>query len=274
MNLRLRSVLNSDKISSALDQTWRRILQPFSFALFGLGALALGAIAFPLMWMLPVSAARKTGWIQKVIHYSFRFFLGFLEIFKGMEFRFEGVELLRSGGGVIIANHPTLLDVVLLVSRLPQADCIVKKELWNNFFLRLIVEWSGYIPNDDGPELAQKAMERVRQGRKVIIFPEGTRSLPESLRPFTKGFAHIAVRSGCFLWPVVITCHPSTLTKDRSVFSVPVRRPRLQARAGESLDPAAYFDATDSASIAARKVTAAMQRYFEEKVDYAGFGKT
>ena len=262
------------KIIPALDQAWRQLLQLLSFVLFGLGALALGTVIFPLVRVLPVSAGRKTDLIQKVIHYSFRLFLWFIETLKGMEFRFKGADLLRNdGGGLVIANHPTLLDAVVLISRLPQADCIVKKQLWSNFFLRRIVAWAGYIPNDDGPELAQEAMDRVRQGRKVIIFPEGTRSLSEGLRPFSKGFAHIAVRSHCFLWPVVMTCHPSALTKGRSVFSVPARRAQLKAAAGEPLNPANYFDETDSTSIAVRKVTAAAQRYFEERVDYAEFGK-
>jgi len=191
-----------------------------------------------------------------------------------MEFRFEGEGLLEScGAGVIVANHPTLLDVVVLISRLPQADCIVKKELWSNFFLRRIVAWAGYIPNDDGPELAQRAMERIREGRKVIVFPEGTRSLPDGMRPFSKGFAHIAVRSRSAICPVVISCHPPALGKGRSVFSVPERRARLSAAVGEPLNLAEFYDEADSAAIAVRKVTAAVQRYFEERVDYGESGK-
>ncbi len=186
-----------------------------------------------------------------------------------MEFQFAGMEhLSRGGGGLIIANHPTLLDVVVLISALPQADCIVKKELWDNFILRRIVSSAGYIPNDNGPELAQRAMERVRLGRKVIIFPEGTRSVPGGVRPFTKGFAHIAVRARCLLWPVVMTCRPPALSKGQSVFTVPATRARLSADAREPINPADFYDPADSASLAAKKVTSAVQGYFEERMNY------
>ena len=121
---------------------------------------------FQILWILPVSAARKTGLIQKTIHYAFRLFLGFIETFKGMEFYFEGADRLGDDAGLIIANHPTILDVVLLISRLPQADCIVKKELWNNFFLKRVVTSAGYIPNDDGPALG---------GRNDQTGPAGTK---------------------------------------------------------------------------------------------------
>jgi len=201
--------------------------------------------------------------------------LWFIETFKGMEFRFEGAEFLKSpGAGLIIANHPTLLDVVVLISQLPQVDCIVKKELWNNFFLKLIVSWAGYIPNDDGLGLTEAAIKRLEEGRKVIIFPEGTRSPQEGIRPFNKGFAYIAVRSRCLLWPVVMTCRPAALMKGQSVFSVPLTRARLTAVAGKPLNPVDYIEAGDRDPIAARKVAAAVQRYFEEKLDDAELGRT
>jgi 1-acyl-sn-glycerol-3-phosphate acyltransferase len=260
---------------SAVDRAWRRVSQPLSFVVFGVGALVLGSIFLPLVWLLPMPVSRKTGVVQKTIHYSFRFFLWFVEAFKTMEFRMEGADALQSHeGGLVIANHPTLLDVVVLISRLPQADCIVKKELWDNFFLKRVVSGAGYIPNDDGLKLAEEAMKRIRAGRTIIIFPEGTRSFPNGLRPFTKGFAHIAVRSGCRLRPVVMNCRPSALTKGRSVFNVPETRARLTASVRSAITPAEYYETVDSAAVAVRKLTAAMQQYFEESVDHAGDGTT
>ncbi len=222
--------------------------------------------------MIPGLPEEKSAFIQKVIHHCFRLFLRFIETTRVMDFEFEREDRLSlSGPGLVIANHPTLLDVVVLISRLPQADCIVKKDLWKNVFLKRIISAAGYISNDDGPSLVAAAIERVQKGRKVIIFPEGTRSLPEGLRSFSQGFAHIAVRAPCVIWPVVMTCKPSALTKGRSVFSVPAKRPRLTASVENPLNPADYFDQADSAAVAVRKVTVAVKQFFEEKVDYAEF---
>jgi 1-acyl-sn-glycerol-3-phosphate acyltransferase len=233
----------------------------------------LGVLVFPLALLVPDSI-RKTALIQRTIHYAFRLFLKVVQTARVMDFHLDGAELLRnSGPGLVIANHPTLLDVVMIISYLPQADCIVKEALWHNFFLRRIIASAGYIPNNDGPEVAQEAIDRVRKGRRVVIFPEGTRSLPNALRSFNKGFAHIAVRSPCPIWPVVMKCQPSALTKGRSVFSVPKKRARLSARAGPPLNPVAYYDPADSVSLAVIKVTAAVKHYFEERVDYSEFGQ-
>ena len=186
-----------------------------------------------------------------------------------MEFRFKGAEALRqSGPGLVVANHPTLLDVVMLISRLPQADCIVKKEVWDNFFLRGIVTCAGYLPNVDGPELIATAVEKVRQGRKLIIFPEGTRSLPTGLKPFTHGFAQIAVRAPCPLFPVLLTCRPPALFKGHGIFEVPETEACLEASFGETLHLEQWCEAADPVPMAVRKVVAQVRRYFEEKVNH------
>ena len=249
------------------ERTYRGLLQPLLFILFGLGAWILAAVFVLVSWMMPGSAEDKSTFIQRVIQQSFRLFLWLVQTLKVMEFDVQGAEILsRGGAGVVIANHPTLLDVVLLISRLPQADCIVKKGLWENVFLRGIVQAAGYIPNDDGPHLVATALDRIRRGRKVVIFPEGTRSLPHELRPFNNGFAHIAVRAPCLLWPAVITCRPPALSKGRSVFNVPSTRARLTASIREPLNPADSFEASDRAAVAVKKVAADVRHYFDEAV--------
>ena len=242
-----------------------------SFALFGLGALVLAALLFPLIWIWPAKAEAKTAFIQRGVHYAFRLFLWFVEVIGLMEFRFKGAEALRqSGPGLVVANHPTLLDVVMLISRLPQADCIVKKELWDNFFLRGIVTCAGYLPNVDGPELVATAVEKVRQGRKLIIFPEGTRSLPTGLKPFTHGFAQIAVRAPCTLFPVFVTCQPPALYKGHGIFEVPETKARLEASFEGALVAKSWYEAADPVPVAVRKVVSQVRNYFEEKVPYDG----
>ena len=79
--------------------------------------------------------------------------------------------------------------------------------------------------NDDGPGLMAAAIERVNKGRKVIIFPEGTRSEAGPMHPFSNGFAHIAVRAPCRIWPVIMTCAPPALRKGGGFFEVPAARP-------------------------------------------------
>lgn len=96
---------------------------------------------------------------------------------------------------VVIANHPSLLDVVILFSLIPNADCIVKGSLIENKFISLIVR-NLYIPNtipfDEQMERARQSME---EGNNLIIFPEGTRSRPGQPWEFKKGAARFALFS-------------------------------------------------------------------------------
>ena len=80
-----------------------------------------------------------------------------------LTYRVEGAERLRKPGRLIVANHPTLLDVVLLVSQMPEVDCIVKSGLWRNPFLRWPVSWAGYLPNAAGEKLIEECSATVRR---------------------------------------------------------------------------------------------------------------
>src|SRR5206468_133932 len=83
--------------------------------------------------------------------------------------------------------HPSLIDIVLLLARLPQADCIVKTAARTNPFMRGIVTSTGYLANDHGDVLVDACADRIRRGRSVVLFPEGTRSPRGGLGRFQRG---------------------------------------------------------------------------------------
>jgi 1-acyl-sn-glycerol-3-phosphate acyltransferase len=167
---------------------------------------------------------------------------------------------------VIAANHPTLIDVVLLIARLPQADCVVKSAAWHNPFLRWVVAGAGYIRNDEGAALVETCVARVRQGRCLVLFPEGTRSPARSVAPLRRGAAHVALRARVPLIPVTITCEPPTLLKGDPWYRVPDRIVDVTIEVGEPLWP----DVSASESLAARLVTGEMRKVYEGRRVRAG----
>ena len=62
-----------------------------------------------------------------------------------------------------------------------------------------------------GAHAVRHAVERLRAGHSVVVYPEGTRTPAEGLRPFQRGAAHIALRAGCDVVPVCITVTPRAL---------------------------------------------------------------
>jgi 1-acyl-sn-glycerol-3-phosphate acyltransferase len=165
-----------------------------------------------------------------------------------------------------VANHPTLLDALVLMSQMPQADCVVKQRYFDHPFLGGIARSAGYIPSRDGPELVADCVERLVRGRSLMIFPEGTRSPVDELGPFQRGAAHIALRAGRDPLPVAITCDPPTLYRGKPWWDVPERRFDLTLRVGEPLPVKEAVAEHVSRGAAARALTAFMREDLEKRV--------
>jgi 1-acyl-sn-glycerol-3-phosphate acyltransferase len=125
---------------------------------------------------------------------------------------------------------------------------------------------AGYLANDHGDALVDGCAERIARGRSVVLFPEGTRSPRGGLRRFQRGAAHIALKSGCPIVPVVITCRPPTLLKGQPWHDVPDRRACFVLRVGKPIDPAQYLDAETTVPVAARRLTADLQTLYERQL--------
>jgi 1-acyl-sn-glycerol-3-phosphate acyltransferase len=204
-----------------------------AFAAFGLGALVVAGVMFPILLFRGGPRDVRERRAQYLVHRSFRIFVSFMTMLGLIRVSFTGLEHLRGRpAAVVVANHPTLIDVVLLIAAMPQADCVVKRAIRRNRFLRGVTTGAGYIPNSDGPELVDRCVSRLRAGRWVVLFPEGTRSPGGQLGSFRRGAAHIALTAGCDIVPVVITCDPPTLMKHQPWYDVPDRRVRLTVTVG------------------------------------------
>ncbi|MDR2741231.1 MAG: 1-acyl-sn-glycerol-3-phosphate acyltransferase [Treponema sp.] len=110
---------------------------------------------------------------------------------------------LNLSGKIVVANHPSLLDVVMLISLIPNADCIVNGYLLKHF-LRPIVRQM-YIPHSlDFDKLVGLCTESLEQGSCLIIFPQGTRTPRSGPISVKKGAARISLLSGKGIVPVRI----------------------------------------------------------------------
>lgn len=239
------------------------------FSVFGIGALLLSCSWFPLLrlwhWRDAEAAQRA---IQRSLSAGFRGFVWLMKGLRVLSWQASGLEHLKQPGVLVIANHPTLIDVVLLISFMPQVDCIVKAGLWRNIFLRWPVSWAGYIPNDDDqPEqLVARCAEKLKRGRSLIVFPEGTRSVPGKPLAMRRGAAQIALAAGCPIVPVTITCEPLTLTKGSPWWQVPQRRFHISL----TVEPAMAIEqmiAPDlPTSVAARRLTHWFSDYYTARL--------
>ena len=75
-----------------------------------------------------------------------------------------------------VAGHPSLLDVVLLISHFSNSNVPVKKDLLNNPSMKGQIIASGYIPNDESMEMLEEIDALFKSGQSLLIFPEGART--------------------------------------------------------------------------------------------------
>jgi 1-acyl-sn-glycerol-3-phosphate acyltransferase len=101
-----------------------------------------------------------------------------------------------AGPAVYVANHPGLLDATFVLARLPDTICIFKPAIMRNPALGPAALMGGYISGDTGLDLIRDVAERLRDGRSLLIFPEGTRTVVGAdLNRLRPGFALVASRA-------------------------------------------------------------------------------
>ena len=243
-----------------LSHDWRVARTGSAFAFFfGGGALLAGAL--PVARRLEGDPEGFDLRAQRWIARGYRLFVGYMELAGLARVRFEGAERLAGPGPLlVVANHPTLIDTPLLGQRMPQADCIANPDWADNPLLRGAIAAANYVRNDAGAEAIEEGVRRIRQGRRVLIFPEGTRTpLGVTLGPLRRGAAHIALRAGVDLTPVAISCWPRTLMKGQPWHEVPERAFDLTVRVLDPLSPKQVLAGDETASVAARKLTDALR---------------
>lgn len=107
-------------------------------------------------------------------------------------------------GKVVVASHPSFIDIILLIGNMPDSLCLAKKSILKNPIMRNIVK-SLYIINDIDPdEFKNSAVEALNDGYNIVIFPTGTRTLPDEEIKIHKGAAQIAIAAGVNIVPVKI----------------------------------------------------------------------
>ena len=214
---------------------WRLVATALSFVLFGLGQLVLGILVFPFVRLWPRGRTGYETRTRSFLRHSFRLFIWFMRLVGLLTYDFRGADRLGRPGQLIIANHPSLIDVVFLLGFVPGANCVVKRGLWRNPFTMFAVIGAGYVSNLPTQEMIEGADAALRDRQCVIMFPEGTRTRPGQPLYFHRGSANVAVRAASAVTPVYIRVEPSALTKAAPWYRIPLRRPHFSLRVGDDI---------------------------------------
>ena len=151
---------------------------------------------------------------------------------------FDAIDELRNAKGkIIIANHPSILDAVILLSRLPNVICIFKSSLTRFVLHPKAAKALNYLSNNGGLDLIKEIIEKAHQNESILIFPEGTRTSGEVINSLNSGYALAALKSGVSIELLSIHSNSSLLSK-KGHFMKPIDFPAVfDIKRGPTVDP-------------------------------------
>lgn len=260
----------------ALDYYWRLVATALAFTAFGICGLGFSLIVFPLACIWPHRASKQRI-IAAIIHAFFRALVAVLVAVRVMKLDVIGAQALHrqaQHAAIVVANHPTWLDVMVLLSLTPRACCVVKSAHWSNPFFWGVMRAANYVSNADPVELVDAGARQLARGYTMIIFPEGTRSPARNrLHAFSRGFAHMALQSGAPILPVLMDCDPPAFTKSMRWHDVPERAFHMRVNVLDPVGADALAAQDEPPALAARTVTNAVQAHITRHLIDHGFFK-
>ena len=258
------------QIYKPINHLWRIFATGFCFALFGLGGLFMSVTILPLQRLIISDKLKQKAVARMTVHYGFRIFVNTMQFLGVFRVKINGAKQLQQlKGKIIIANHPSFVDVVVLISQIKNADCVVKSHLFKNPFMRGVLRASGYISNSDPDQLMEDCAASLALGNNIVIFPEGTRTNKNKPLKLQRGFANIAMRSQTDLLFILLKVTPSTLTKDNVWYNVPERRFDFDLTVKQPIAISPYRDEFgDNITKAVRHLTRHIESLFKEELTF------
>ncbi|MGI9435437.1 MAG: lysophospholipid acyltransferase family protein [Geminicoccaceae bacterium] len=207
--------------------------------LIALISLTWNVIALCLYPIFDETNGRRIG--RAGIAYSYRLFWTAASATGIMRLDVTALDQLRDepNGLIIAANHPSVMDGVLIASRLPRTCCIMKASLRRNVFLGAATKFARYIRNDLPLAMIKHAVADLRSGGQLIIFPEGTRTVVPGVNPFRPGMTLIAKLASVPVQTVFIETQSPYLTKGWPLWRMPLFPIVVRVRLGQRFAPEA-----------------------------------
>jgi 1-acyl-sn-glycerol-3-phosphate acyltransferase len=239
-------------VSNWLLYAYRVFAKGISFFIFGLSTLILVIIVFPFMHLALHPRERFKKHARHLVSFYMRCFVFFMRSLRIVNLETDNKEKYRHlSSKIIVANHPSLLDIVMLFSLIPNADCIVNTDLNRNFIVKGVVRQLYILNSLDLESIFQSCAESLKQGNCLIIFPEGTRTPRYGKVILKRGAARVSLYSGCNIVPLHIggTDKYGLGKKDPLTGFNPRERYVYRISMGSEINPEKYRDLPASKAV-------------------------
>ncbi|MDY5885564.1 MAG: lysophospholipid acyltransferase family protein [Treponema sp.] len=192
------------KVKNPFLYLWRCFIKIFCYVFFGIGTFLVVIFCWPVLRLVWHDKATFKYKGRIFISGILNFFVQTMSFLRISRYQVDDAEKLRNlKSCIVVANHPSLLDVIYTFAFVRNADCIIKAGLKSSPVSGIVRPL--YIPNDgDWDEMVKEAKKSLDTGANLIIFPEGTRTPRHGTNQYKKGAARIALETGCNVQPLHI----------------------------------------------------------------------
>lgn len=219
-----------------IRRAWNYFLLALGIVLFTVPCFTWAVASWVLWPLLPARIGRRAGRLGAM--WGFRWILWAMELLGAWRLDLQALDELEGEGPLIVApNHPGLLDALLVVSRMPDAVCVMKGSLLGYFLLAPAARLARYVPNDSLLKLVTRAGEELRHGGQLLLFPEGTRTVGAPVGPLTEAVGAISRRTHVPVQTVIIESSAPFLGKGWPVWAPPPFPITYRARLGRRFEP-------------------------------------
>ncbi len=181
------------------------------FGIFVAGSLVLNVVLL-LVIIMPIPDANKKYFMHQAMAFSSRLPVYAMLHIRKTIINESGEDFKRPA--LIISNHQSHIDLLLLLMLNPRIIVITTKWVWNNPIYALVIRYLEFYPTLTGYEkITEKLRSSVKQGYSVLVFPEGSRSADSGISRFHKGAFVMAHNLGLDIVPVFIHGAGDCMTK-------------------------------------------------------------
>jgi 1-acyl-sn-glycerol-3-phosphate acyltransferase len=209
---------------------WLRIvLSGWAFFLFFVGSPLIGLLVLPVLRLFAKDREDHRRRCTRVIGRLHRVFWWWCSTSGLIAPRPTPVPLPGVAPGqpyVMITNHPSLIDVILLLGSYEGLTCVVKGSWYRSLVLGPLLRQTAYIPGpgsgqEESEDMLGTMVEHLQHGHPLLVFPEGTRSMPNRMHRFRRGAVEAAVRAGVPIVSLFVSLDRPFLTKGVPFWRVP-----------------------------------------------------